>query len=105
MRYHLPVIESINGGSISSEGLGFLTPCSFKGHWPASLLHLLSEQSRAVRLLAALEKLSFAVMEHAKIAEQIEQLVVAQEIGGISRMAEKPLVDEIGLENNIPPGL
>lgn len=25
--YHLPVVESINGGRINSKGLGFLTPC------------------------------------------------------------------------------
>src|SRR5258706_15841801 len=58
-----------------------------------------------VSLSAAVAELPFPVVEHGKVLEEIEQLVVAEEVGRVLRMAELFLIDQMGLENDMPAGL
>ncbi len=67
--------------------------------------HLLREQPCAIHLFSAFKKFSLAVIEDAKVAEKFQQLVVAEEISGISGVAEHPLVDEVSLKDDMPAEL
>jgi hypothetical protein len=55
--------------------------------------------------LRGLEKLSFAVVEHAKITKELEQLIMTWKVAGVVRVADGLLIDQVGLEDHPATGL
>jgi hypothetical protein len=85
-------------------------------HWPAddnirhgtkmgvrneNLSNLLSENTGAKRRLCAVGEPTFAIAENSEITKVIQQFVVIQQVGGIFRMADSLLIDQVGFKNDV----
>lgn len=69
--------------------------------WRAShkkLSNLLSENTGAKRRLCAVGVPTFAIAENSEGTKVIQQLVVIQQVSGISRMADRLLIDQVGFK-------
>ena len=67
--------------------------------------NLLSKNTGAKCRRFAVGVLTFAIAENSETTKVLQQFVVIQQVGGILRMADSLLIDQVGFKNDVTLGL
>ena len=92
-------------GTVAGLDAVFALPATPIENSQTTLSNLLSENSGAKCRPTGLDVLTFPITENPEATEVIQQFVVIQQVGGIFRMADRLLIDQIGFKDNVTLGL